>query len=60
MVHRRERLAPTFEAADTQYPLRELWARTSIICFEAAPEGIETVSCAFVRASGNNKKSGFC
>lgn len=57
MVHRRGRLAPTFETADTLYPPRELWARISIICFEAAPEGIETDSFVVVRAPGNKNKS---
>lgn len=57
MEHRRGRLAPTFEAADTQYPPRELWARISIICFEVAPEGIKTLSSAFVRTLGNKKKT---
>lgn len=59
MVHRRGRLAPTFEATDTQYPPREPWARISIICFEATSDGIETVSCVFVRAPGNKGKSTF-
>lgn len=60
MVHRRGRLAPTFDAADTQYPPRELWVRISIICFEAGPECIEIVSCAFVRALGDKTKFAFC